>query len=267
LKKTFCYFDRLNLTVPTFLDKMPTLNIEYNQDVTRGTDIKSEIILQKRDIIETLNKFGLYGVLIFSLLSFLFTCIWFGMCDILDLKWGSFGIHILMMSGAFLLVGPMAAITYRLLVDQFGVSRKIAMMVHGYLQLASTILGTVGVRAVWIVHERTYHFKTSHSIMGIFGLSVYFAQLLAATYVYTVGSKAMAASFRHLHRAVGQGLVVVMMYIAALGMMYFESQAMKKGWDNYGSNGYYRPFMTVAQYCIVFLMLSTILVYYSEILV
>jgi len=259
--------DRLNLTVSTYLDKMPTLNIENQQDVIQGTDIKSEIILQKRDIIEKLNKFGLYGVLIFSLMSFFFTCIWFGMCDILDLKWGSFGIHILMMSGAFLLVGPMAAITYRLLVDQFGVSRRIAMTVHGYLQLASTILGTIGVRAVWIAHESTYHFKTSHSIMGIFGLSVYFGQLLAATYVYILGSKALAASFRHLHKAVGQGLVIVMMYIAALGMMYFERESISLGWDNYGPNGYYRPFMTVAQYCVVFLMLSTILVFYSEILV
>jgi len=245
---------------------MATVGIGYEENVP-DTDIRGEIILQKRDIIETLNKIGLYGVLLFSLSSFLFTCLWFGMCDRLDLKWGSFGIHILMMSGAFLLVGPMAAITYRLLVDQFDVSKKISMMVHGYLQLAATILAIIGVRAVWIVHEKSYHFKTSHSIMGIFGVSIYIGQLFAAAYIYICGSKALAASFRHLHKAVGQGLVIVMMYVAALGMMYYERESKSLGWDNYGADGYYRPWMTVAQYCIFFSVFSAILLFYSEILV
>jgi len=246
---------------------MATAGIGNEENMTDGTDIRGQIILQKRDIIETLNKIGLYGVLLFSASSFLFTCVWFGMCDHLNLKWESFGIHILMMAGAFLLVGPMAAITYRLLVDQFDVSKKISMMVHGYLQLAATILAIIGVRAVWIVHEKSYHFKTSHSIMGIFGLSIYVGQLLAAAYIYILGSKELAASTRHLHMAVGQGLVIVMMYVAALGMMYYETESKILGWDNHGIDGYYRPWMTVAQYCIFFSMFSAILVFYSEILI
>jgi len=232
-----------------------------------GTDIKGESTLQKRDLIETFNKTGLFGVVIFAPLSFLLTCVWFGKCDLLYLTWGQFGLHILLMSGAFLMIGPMAAVTYRLLVDQFMVKRKMAMRVHGFLQLAATAVGVTGVRAVWLAHESSYHFKTSHSIMGIFGLSIYMAQLLAAAYIYHLGSKDLRRSFKHLHMAIGQGLVVVMVYVASLGTMYFESESYSLDWDVYGEYGYYRPYMTVAQYSILFLMFSLILVFYAQILV
>jgi len=233
----------------------------------QGTDIKGEYTLLKRDIIATLNKTGLFGALIFAPLSFLFTTVWFGKCSSLDLVWGTFGLHILLMSTAFLLIGPMAAITYRLLTDTLNVQKRLSMQVHGFLQLAAIAIGVTGVRTVWLAHASTYHFKSSHSIMGIFGLSVYMAQLVAAAYIYYLGSKSLRSSFRHLHMAVGQGLIVVMTYVAALGTLFFESEAYNEKWDVYGANGYYRPWMTVTQYCIVFLMFSLILMFYSQILI
>jgi len=234
---------------------------------SEGTDIKGETTLQRRDLIATLNKIGLYGVLLFAPLSFLFTTVWFGKCDTLYLSWGQFGLHILLMSGAFLLIGPMAAITYRLLTDTLNVEKKLTMQVHGFLQLTATAIGVTGVRTVWLAHASSYHFKSSHSIMGIFGLSLYMAQLVAAVFIYYLGSKALRSSFKHLHKAVGQGLVVVMVYVAALGTLYFESEAYNEDWDVYGEYGYYRPWMTVTQYCIVFLMFSLIMVFYSQILI
>jgi len=244
-----------------------------------GTDIKGEISLQRRDLIVTLNKIGLYGVCVFAPLSFLFTCVWIGRCDILDLIWGGLGIHILLASGAFLLLGPMAAITYRLLNDYFGVKRKICMTVHGYLQLMSTVLGIIAVRAVYVAHEDSalayletgsyyvYHFRSSHSILGVFAMAIYTAQLLVALYIYYFASKELRASYKQLHMAVGQGLVVSLLYVAALGMMYYESESYNLSWDDVGLEGYYRPYMTVAQYCIVFLMFSIILVFYARLLV
>jgi len=232
-----------------------------------GTDIKGESTRLKRDVIVTLNKTGLYGALLFAPLSFLFTTVWFGKCSTLYLAWGEFGLHILLMSSAFLLIAPMAAITYRLLTDTFNVKRKLTMQVHGFLQLAATAIGVTGVRAVWLAHEASYHFKSSHSIMGIFGLALYMAQLVAAAYVYYLGSKSLRASFKQLHKAIGQGLVVVMVYVAALGTLYFESEAYNEDWDDWGENGYYRPWMTVTQYQIVFLLFSLILVFYSQILI
>jgi len=240
---------------------MPTVN------ELPGSDLKGEETLQKVEIIVTLQKVGLFGVLLFCPLSFLFTAVWFGKCSTLYLAWGQFGLHILLMSGAFLLIAPMAAITYRLLYDGFGVQKKLTMEVHGFLQLTATVIGVVGVRAVWLAHASSYHFKSSHSIMGIFSLSVYMAQLVAAAYVYHFGSKKLRSSFRQLHMAIGQGLVVVMVYVAALGTLYFESEAYNEDWDVYGANGYYRPWMTVTQYCMVFLMFSLILVFYSQILI
>jgi len=231
-----------------------------------GTDIKGELDLQRRNLIELLNKIGLIGVCFFAVAGFLFTCLWHGMDDTLTLVWGSFGLHILLMSMAFLLLGPMAAIVYRLLVDQFNVRRKIALQVHAWLQVASTIIGILGVRMVWIAHSSSYHFKSSHSIMGVFSLGIYVAQLVAALYIFFLGSKSLRASYRQLHMAVGQGLIVVMVYVASLGMMYYESEAYNLDWDDVGVNGYYRPYMTVAQYCIVFTMFSLLLVFYSQIL-
>jgi len=246
---------------------------------TAGSDIKGEITLQRRDLIVTLNKIGLFGVCLFAPLSFLFTTVWVGRCDILDLVWGGLGIHILLLSGAFLLLGPMAAIVYRLLNDYFGVKKKICMTVHGYLQLMSTTLGIIGVRAVWVAHEDSalayletgsyyvYHFRSSHSIVGVFALAVYTAQLVAAVYIFYFASKEIRASYKQLHMAVGQGLVVVMLFVAALGMMYFESESYNLDWDDVGLEGYYRPYMTVAQYCIVFLMFSLIFVFFAAVLV
>jgi len=247
--------------------------------VNDGTDIKGEIVRQRHDLIVTLNKIGLFGVCVFAPLSFLFTTVWIGRCDILDLVWGGMGIHILLASGAFLLLGPMAAIVYRLLHDYFGVQRKICMTVHGYLQLMSTTLGIIAVRAVYVAHESSaltyietgsyyiYHFHSSHSILGVFAIAIYTAQLLAALYIFYFASKELRASYKHLHMAVGQGLIVALLYVAALGMMYYEAESYNLDWDDVGLEGYYRPYMTVAQYMIVFLMFSVILVFYAQILV
>jgi len=153
------------------------------------------------------------------------------------------------------------------------------MTVHGYLQLMSTALGIIGVRAVYVAHEDSalayietgsyyvYHFRSSHSILGVFALAIYTAQLLVAVYIYYFASKELRASYKQLHMAVGQGLVVAMLYVAALGMMYFESESYNLDWDDIGLEGYYRPYMTIAQYCIVFLMFSQILVFYARLLV
>jgi len=243
-----------------------------------GTNIMGEIALNQQNLIASLNKTGLFGVLVFAPLSFLFTTVWLGMCDILDLVWGGFGIHVLLMSGAFLLLGPMASIVYRLLVDHLYVKKKTAMYVHAFLQLMATTIGIIGVRAVYVAHEdsawayietgsyNVYHFRSSHSILGVFALAIYVAQLVAAFYIFFLGSKQLRSSYRQLHMAVGQGLVVVMLYVSALGMLYFESESYNLDWDDVGQNGYYRPYMTVAQYCTVFLMFSIILVFYSKIL-
>jgi len=238
-----------------------------NDGNIKGTDILDEITLRRKNLIVSLNKTGVVGVLFFAPVSFLFTCIWLKRCDLLDLTWGGFGLHVLLMATAFLLVAPMASITYRLLVDALGVTRKTAMKVHGYLLLVSNAVGITGVRTVWVAHSSTYHFKSSHSILGIFALSIFTAQLLTASYVFFIGSKALRAAYRQLHMAVGQGLIVVMLFIPALGMMFFESEAYNESWDDVGVAGYYRPYMTVAQYGIAFLMFSVILVFYAEILV
>jgi len=185
----------------------------------------------------------------------------------------------LLAASAFLLLGPMAAIVYRLLHGWAGLNRKICMTIHGFVQLTSTIIGIIAVRAAYVANEGTtlayletgsyyvYHFRSSHSILGVFMIGIYAAQLVAALYIYYIGSKELRSEYKLLHMAVGQGLVVVMLYVAALGMIYFESLSYNLGLDDVGLEGYYRPYMTVAQYCIVFLMFSTILVFYAQILV
>lgn len=235
-----------------------------NESVVKDTDILGEITLRRKNLIVVLNKTGLVGVLCFAPISFLFTCIWFKRTGALTVAWGSFGLHVVLMATAFLLIAPMASITYRLLVDVLGVTRRTAMTVHGCLQLVSNVVGIIGVRMVWMAHESSYHFKSSHSILGIFSLALWTAQVLSAIYVFLIGSKALRASYRHLHMAVGQGLVVVMLFVPALGMLYYESEAFNEEWD---VANYYRPYMTIAQYGIAFLMFSVILVFYAEILV
>jgi len=244
-----------------------------------GTDIKGEFALRQRNLIACLNKIGVYGVVVFAPLSFLFTCVWIGKCDVLDLVWGWFGIHVLLTAGAFLLLGPMAAIVYRLLHEYLHVAKRTCKKVHGFLQLASTIIGIIGVKAAWVAHENSswnyietesyyvYHFRSSHSILGVFALAIYTAQLITALYIYTIGSKQLRKAYHQLHMAIGQGLVVVMQYVVALGTLYFEAESYHLDWDDVGENGYYRPWMTVAQYCIVFSMFSIILVFYAKILV
>jgi len=244
-----------------------------------GSDLKGFESLQRRNTIATLNKIGLFGVVIFAPASFIAMCVWFSRCDVIDLMWGgNLGLHIFLMSTAFLLFGPMASISYRLLHGYFGANYKTAKNVHGGLQCLSCLLGIIAVREVYVAHEDsalaylesgsydTYHFKSSHSIVGIFALSIYMAQLVTGLYVYYCGDKEMKKSYHQLHMAVGQGLVLGMLYVAAMGLMFFEAESNSLGWDDYGSDGYYRPYMTVAQYCIVFLMFAVILVFYAKIL-
>lgn len=244
-----------------------------------GSDIKNHNTLIQRDTIVTLNKIGLWGVCVFAPASYLTTAIWYHRCDMVDFGWGGFGLHVYLMASAWLLFGPTAAVSYRVMRDGFGASTSATRMVHAFLQALSCAFAIVAVRSIWIAHEDsgiafyetgsfyTWHFKSSHSIIGIFTLSVYLAHLLTSFYVFFFASKAFQFSYRQLHMAIGQGLTLCMVFISATGMLYFESEAYNEDWDDWGSAGYWRPYMTVSQYCMIFLMFSIVLLFYSKVLI
>jgi len=243
-----------------------------------GTDLKDWSTFKRQRAIEIMNKIGLYGVCFSAAGGLIANSVWFSKCSYVDFVWGGYGVHIFLMTVAFVLLGPFAAISFRLLRDNLGVSHKASKMIHGLLQAVSSLIGIIGVRDVYVAHEKssltylemgtysTWHFHSSHSIIGIFALAVYIAQLVTAFYVFNFGSKSLRKSYHQLHMAVGQGLVLVMLFVAATGLMYFEQVSATEGWDNWGSAGYYRPFMTITQFFIVLLMISVILLFYAQVL-
>jgi len=243
-----------------------------------GRDLKDWSTLKRKNAIEIMNKIGLYGVCFSAVGAFIANSVWFSKCSYVNFDWGGYGVHIFLMTVAFVLLGPFAAISFRLLRDTFGVSHTTAKIIHGVLQAVSSLIGIIGVRDVYVAHEKssltylemgtysTWHFHSSHSIIGIFALAVYIAQLVTAFYVFNFGSKNLRKSYHQLHMAVGQGLVLGMLFVAAMGLMYFEQVSASEEWDDWGSAGYYRPFMTITQFFIVLLLISVILLFYAQVL-
>jgi len=236
---------------------------------------------QRQSTINTFNIMGGLGTLIFAPAAFVTNCIWLWRCNKTadsdnpnlfcktdGLQWGSMGLHPFLMSAAFLLFVPSAACAYRAIRGVCGASHSAAMIVHVLLQITAAILAGLGVSTAWISHESsgTPHFHSSHSIMGSVLLSVYAAQIITSLFVFIWGSNELRASFHILHMAAGQAVTFGGFLVAAMGIIYFESETYSNNWDDSGTNGYWRPMMTVTQYCIICAMMSMVLLFYGKLL-
>jgi len=234
-----------------------------------------------QNTINTFNIMGGLGTLIFAPAAFVTNCMWLWRCNNTahsdnpnlfcntdGLVWGSMGLHPFLMSAAFLLFVPAAACAYRVIRGVCGASHSAAMIVHVLLQLTAAILAWAGVSTAWIAHDSsdTPHFHSSHSIMGSVLLSVYAAQIITSLFVFTLGSKELRASFHILHMAAGQAVTLGGFLVAAMGIIYFESETYTNNWDDSGRNGYWRPMMTATQYCIICAMMSMVLLFYGKLL-
>jgi len=240
---------------------------------------KSSDNMTRKNTIETFNLMGVIGTLIFASAAFLANCVWIRRCnnsasdDSTDLfcntqgwVWGSFGLHPFFMSAAFLLCAPAAACAHRVMEGICHTSHTAAMIVHVVLQLTTAGLAWAGVTTAWISNETNDepHFSSSHCILGGLLLSVYATQILTSLFIYICGSKELRASFHILHMAVGQGVTLAGMFVASMGILYFETESYSNDWDESGENGYWRPIMTVTQYCIICAMFSMVLLFYGK---
>jgi len=261
---------------------LKTLDDDLNDlDRLKG-EIGKKFSAGKRQItIDTFNIMGGLGILIFAPAAFITNCVWLWRCNNAadsdssglfcntdGLVWGSMGLHPFLMSAAFLLCVPAAACSYRVIRGACGASHSAAMIVHVLLQLFAATLAWSGVSTAWIAHDSRDipHFHSSHSIMGSVLLSVYAAQIITSFYVFLFGSKELRASFHVLHMAMGQAVTLGGLLVAAMGIMYFESETYSNNWDDSGRNGYWRPMMTATQYCIICLMFSMVLLFYGKVL-
>jgi len=240
---------------------------------------KGTVVVKNLITIQTFNRMGYIGILIFSPASFIFNAYWLRRCnehasdDSSDLfcntggfVWGSFGLHPFFMSAAFLLCAPLAVCSYRIIEGACGASHRVAKIVHVLLQLATAGFAWAGLTNAWTSNESTdtSNVRSAHSIMGSFLVSIYVAHLLASLFILTFGSKELRASFHMLHMAIGQGIVLGGMFVASLGILYFETETYYNDWDVFGENGYWRPIMSVAQYCIICAMMSMVLLFYGK---
>jgi len=244
--------------------------------------IEKRVSTGKRQMtVVTFNMMGIIGTAIFASAAFITNCIWLWRCnnsasdDSSDLfcstdglVWGSMGLHPFLMSAAFLLCVPAAACSYKVIRGVCGASHTAAMIVHVLLNLTAAALAWGGVTTAWISHESDDipHFHSSHSLLGGLLLSIFAAHIVTSLFVFTCGSKELRASFHILHMAVGQAVTLGGMFVASIGILYFETESYSNDWDEFGENGYWRPVMTVTQYCIICAMLSMVLLFYGKVL-
>lgn len=230
---------------------------------TKGTDLYGESTLELEKQFWWMNTSGAIGVAVFAPLAYLCNAVWMQKCDKVSLEWGTFGYHPFLMGLAFIFFGPMAACSYRILRDVLGTSHGAAKAVHAVFQIIASVIAICGVRDVWIAHESSYHFKSTHSILGVFMLALYVAHAVTALVVFVVGSSSLRDSYHQLHMAMGQFLQLGTLFVAALGLMYFESEVYDDGWDD---DNDYRWIMTVTQYMVILLFLSMILMFHARVL-
>ena len=123
-----------------------------------------------------------------------------------EASFGDFAMHPALMATAFVVIGPLATVTYAS-EGATGLDHETAKKMHAAMHFCALTLGMLGTRSMWITHEGGVHFQTLHSWIGITILVAYTAQFVCGLYVFYYAPGATRAAFLPVH--IFSGLVIV----------------------------------------------------------
>jgi len=171
-----------------------------------------------------INKVGIYLTPIFAIAAFVINEQWFWAHWASDLKWGGMGLHPYLMTVAFLILNPIAVISFRLFRDILGVPHKLVMAFHGFLQTAALILACFGVKTMWM-HMDKYNednMGAVHAVMGMFMVIAWGIHVCLSIAIFYFGPKWLKKAFRQMHMALGFAFSIGMFLTILAGIMYEE---------------------------------------------
>jgi len=177
-----------------------------------------------REVNSMINKVGIYLTPIFAVAAFVVNCEWFWAHWSGDMKWGGMGLHPYLMSVAFILLNPLAVISFRLFRDILGIPHKKVMAFHGFLQTAALILACFAVRTMWIHMDywSEDNLGSVHALMGMFMVISWGIHVLLSIFIFYFGPKWLKAAFRQMHMALGFAYSIGMFLTIICGIMYEE---------------------------------------------
>ena len=145
--------------------------------------------------------------------------------------WPSFALHPMMMTLAFVLLAPLALLSYRGAEDMLGLTHGTAKAMHAVLLGAASACGVIGVLDMWIVHEIgaaaqinnhwSVHFQSLHSYLGSLALVSFLIQWLAGFAIFALprSSPDVRRAFRPIHVIGGASAVSFSFFAVQTGML------------------------------------------------
>ena len=141
------------------------------------------------------------------------------------LAWATFALHPLLMTIAFGLLAPLAAITYRVAEDMLHLSHGSAKALHAALLVSAVVVGGAGVLDMWQVHANNapaqrakgwdVHFQSAHGLVGAMAYFLFVFQAAGGlTMFYGAARDSLKRSYKALH--VSTGVASLVLGVAAL---------------------------------------------------
>jgi hypothetical protein len=217
-----------------------------------------------QQIDSMINKVGIYLTPIFAIAAFNVNAEWFWAHWSGDMDWGGMGLHPYLMTVAFLILNPIAVISFRLFRDILGVPHKLVMAFHGLLQTTCLILACFAVTTMWM-HMDTWsedHLGSVHALMGMFMVITWGIHVVISLFIFYLGPKWLRQAFRQIHMSLGFAYSIAMLLVIMAGIVYEEVDLDQlPGTDSILTYVYQKT--KAAALLILFLMFNMYLALYS----
>jgi len=177
-----------------------------------------------QEVNEMINKVGILLTPVFIVAAFQINADWFWAHWYSDMKWGGMGLHPYLMCTAFLVMNPLAVISFRLFRDIFGFSHKLVMAFHAFLQTSALILACFATTTMWI-HMNTWsedQLGSVHAVMGMFMLISWGIHVLLSLFIFYLGPKWLKGAFRQMHMSLGFAYSIAVLLVIVAGIIYEE---------------------------------------------
>merc|ERR1719419_1309086 len=128
------------------------------------------------------------------------------------------------MTVAFLILNPLAVISFRLFRDILGIPHKWVMAFHGLLQTTALILACFAVRTMWIHMDywSEDNLGSVHALMGMFMVISWGIHVCVSIFIFYFGPKWLKKAFRQMHKALGYAFSNGMLLTVLAGIIYKE---------------------------------------------
>lgn len=151
-------------------------------------------------------------------------------------EWGTFGLHPLLMSLAYLVLAPLAAITYRVGEDLLGIPHAVAKSIHGLLMTMALVVAALGIADMWIVHDAgaegaqekgwPVHMQSLHSWVGMTAFVLFSLNWLGGVALFAIspwlspsGLASMRKDYVPIHGFGGATAVLFALIAVLMGIL------------------------------------------------